>query len=68
VSTTPRDLVTVDTWIECGLRLGLTAPHTLALYRAHGGRIRNGAFMEQWRMIRAQFVAAGIDAKRAAEA
>jgi hypothetical protein len=56
----PRDAVTIQTWIECGLRLGLTAHRTLTLARSEGYSVRTAAFNEQWKATQRRFVEAGI--------
>lgn len=48
-------IVTVDTYIDCGLRLQIGAVRTLRLYRDSGGRIRTGAFLELWRAAEKRF-------------
>lgn len=61
MSESPRDLVTVHTWVECGLRLGVTAPTVLAWYRAAGGAIRTATFNDLWKRRKAELIAAGIE-------
>lgn len=66
MADSPRELVTVHTWVECGLRLGLSAPRTLELYRESGGAIRTGRFMALWRERRGELIEAALLAEEGA--
>jgi hypothetical protein len=59
MSESPRDLVTVHTWIECGLRLARPAPTVLGWYREAGGAIRTATWNDLWKRRKAELIEAG---------
>jgi hypothetical protein len=50
-------IVTVEDYIDCGLRLHLSAGRTLQLYREMGGQIRTQEFMDRWNGRKAALLA-----------
>lgn len=49
-------IVSVEDYIDCGLRLRLSATRTLDLYREMGGQIRTAEFMDRWNARKALFL------------
>lgn len=52
-------IVTVDSYIEAGLTLRLSAAVTLRLARECGVRIRNDDWYARWREVKAEYLSTG---------